>query len=68
VTRLGETSPTAPVVSVVTATYNWSSLLRHAITSVQRQTLTDFEMIIVGDACTDDSGEVVAAMNDGRLR
>jgi glycosyltransferase involved in cell wall biosynthesis len=66
--RLVETKPAAPLVSVITATYNWSSVLRHAITSVQRQTLTDLEMIIVGDACSDDSGEVVAALNDGRLR
>lgn len=53
--RLVQTSPTAPLVSVVTATYNWSSVLRQAITSVQRQTLTELEMFIVGDPCTDDS-------------
>lgn len=43
-------------------------MLRHAITSVQRQTFADLEMIIVGDACTDDTEQVVASMNDGRLR
>jgi hypothetical protein len=43
-------------------------VLRHAITSVQRQTFTDFEMIVVGDACTDDTEQVVGEMNDGRLR
>ncbi|MEA2682841.1 MAG: hypothetical protein QOK05_1169 [Chloroflexota bacterium] len=51
----------------MTATYNWSSVLRHAITSVQHQTMADLEMIIVGDACTDDTAEVVESMNDGRL-
>jgi glycosyltransferase involved in cell wall biosynthesis len=63
-----ETSLAVPLVSVVTATYNWSSVLRHAISSVRRQSLTDLEMIIVGDACTDDTAEVVASLNDGRLR
>jgi glycosyltransferase involved in cell wall biosynthesis len=43
-------------------------VLRHAITSVQRQTLTDLEMIIVGDACTDDTADVVRATDDRRLR
>lgn len=66
--RLIDAEAAAPLVSVVTATYNWSSVLRHAITSVQNQTLADLEMIIVGDGCTDDSGDVVASMNDGRLR
>jgi glycosyltransferase involved in cell wall biosynthesis len=64
------TEPTtaAPLISVVTATYNWSSVLRHAIQSVLWQTLQDFEMLIIGDGCTDDSAEVVASFQDPRLR
>jgi glycosyltransferase involved in cell wall biosynthesis len=57
----------APRVSVVIATYNWSSVLRHAIASVLGQTLADFEVIVVGDCCTDDSAEVVASFGDPRL-
>jgi len=55
-------------VTVIIATYNWSSVLRHAIGSVLRQTFTDFELLVVGDGCTDDSESVVAAINDPRLR
>ena len=57
-----------PRVSVIVATYNWSSVLRHAITSVLRQTMTDFELLVVGDGCTDDSADVVAATGDPRVQ
>ncbi|PTL36659.1 hypothetical protein CLG94_02970 [Candidatus Methylomirabilis limnetica] len=57
-----------PLVSVITATYNWSSVLRYAIQSVLWQTCQDFEMLIIGDGCTDDSEEVVASFRDSRLR
>jgi hypothetical protein len=58
----------APLVSVITATYNWSSVLRYAIQSVLWQTYQDLEMLIIGDGCTDDSEEVVASFRDPRLR
>jgi glycosyltransferase involved in cell wall biosynthesis len=57
-----------PLVSVVVATYNWSSVLRHAVASALRQTYPALEVIVVGDACTDDSGDVVRSFRDGRVR
>jgi hypothetical protein len=51
---------TAPAISVVIATYNRSRTLAYAIESVLKQTFTDWELIVVGDACTDDTAEVVA--------
>jgi glycosyltransferase involved in cell wall biosynthesis len=59
---------TSPRVSVVTATYNRSNVLRYTIESVLASTFTDFEMIVVGDACTDDTEEVVRSFGDPRLR
>jgi len=49
-----------PAISVVIATYNRSRALAHAIESVLGQTFADWELIVVGDACTDDTAEIVA--------
>ena len=57
-----------PRVSIVTATYNRAEVLRLTIESVRRSRLTDWEMIIVGDACTDDSEAMVASFGDQRIR
>jgi glycosyltransferase involved in cell wall biosynthesis len=57
-----------PRVTAIIATYNWSSVLRYSVASVLRQTFTDFELLVVGDGCTDDSERVVAATNDPRVR
>lgn len=45
---------------MVIATYNRSRVLAYAIESVFKQTFTDWELIVVGDACTDDTAEIVA--------
>jgi glycosyltransferase involved in cell wall biosynthesis len=57
-----------PLVSVVIATYNWSSVLRHAIRSALWQTYPALEVIVVGDACTDDSEAVVRSFGDPGVR
>jgi len=57
----------SPRVSVIIATYNRSGPLRYAIASVLAQTLEDFELLVVGDACTDDSEAVVREMSDPRV-
>lgn len=57
-----------PAITVAIATYNWSGALRCALRSVLSQTVQDFEVLVVGDGCTDDSERVVAAFGDSRLR
>ena len=56
-----------PLVSIVVATYNRSQVVAHAIASVRRSTVTDWELIVVGDHCTDDTEAVVAGFADPRI-
>lgn len=57
-----------PTVTVVIATYNRASTLKYAIESVLWQTFKNFELWIIGDACTDNTEEVVNGFtNDPRV-
>jgi glycosyltransferase involved in cell wall biosynthesis len=56
-----------PLVSVIVATYNSRTTLACALDSVRRQDFQDFEVWVVGDACTDDSHEIVEAIGDARF-
>ncbi|MEL7342884.1 MAG: glycosyltransferase family A protein, partial [Bacteroidota bacterium] len=58
---------TSPLVSVIIPTYNYSSVLRCAIESVLLQTMTDFELWVIGDGCTDNSEQVVSDFKDPRI-
>jgi GT2 family glycosyltransferase len=60
--------PKSPLATVIIATYNWSAVLPYAINSVLRQTMDDFELLVVGDGCSDDSEKVVTAIPDSRVR
>ena len=57
-----------PRVTVIISTYNWGTVLPYSISSVLRQSFTDFEILVVGDGCTDDSEQVVTAITDPRVR
>jgi glycosyltransferase involved in cell wall biosynthesis len=58
----------APLISVVIATYNWSSVLRYAVASALRQTYPNIEVLVIGDGCTDDSAVVIESFEDPRVR
>ncbi len=60
-------SRATPRISVVTATYNRSNVLVHSIQSLRGSTLSDWELLVVGDACTDDTADVVAGFDDPRI-
>src|SRR5438270_6194158 len=61
-------SSDSPRASVITAAYNRSNVLYYAIESVRRQTCEDWEHIVVGDHCTDDTEAIVERFNDSRIR
>jgi glycosyltransferase involved in cell wall biosynthesis len=60
--------PSPPRISVVMATFDRSHVIGYAIRALQAQTLRDWELIVVGDACTDDTAAVVAGFADPRIR
>lgn len=57
-----------PLISICVATYNRSSLLvDRSLRSLVRQSYKNLEIIVVGDCCTDDTEQRVAAMRDSRI-
>ncbi|MEO7815163.1 MAG: glycosyltransferase family A protein [Sphingomicrobium sp.] len=58
----------APRVTIIMATFNYCAVLPFSIGSVLLQTMGDFELLVVGDGCTDDSEAVVGAIGDPRVR
>jgi glycosyltransferase involved in cell wall biosynthesis len=58
----------APRVSVAISTWNRAHLVSRAIRSVLAQTFEDFEVLVVDDGSTDATPEVVAGVDDARLR
>lgn len=59
----------SPLVSVYVPTYNRASILMdRAVSSVLGQTYRNFELIIIGDCCTDDTDKLVRKIDDPRIR
>jgi glycosyltransferase involved in cell wall biosynthesis len=58
---------TAPAASIVIATYNRPQVLRYAIRSVLQSTFEDWELIVVGDGCTDGTEALARSFGDARI-
>ena len=57
-----------PLVSVIIPTWNRGELLlSRTVPSILNQTYPHLEIIIVGDCCTDNTGELLASVGDPRL-
>jgi glycosyltransferase involved in cell wall biosynthesis len=57
-----------PLVSVVMTVYNYENFVQDSIKSILSQSFSDFEFIIVDDASTDKTAEVVDSFKDSRIR
>lgn len=57
-----------PTVSVILPTYNRADILGDAVRSVLAQTYEDFELLIVDDASTDNTDDIVAEFGDSRIQ
>jgi len=53
-----------PTVTIVLPTYNRASFLSDAFASIERQTFSDWELVIVDDGSTDQTKAVVARFAD----
>src|SRR6266436_4308065 len=58
----------APLVSVVTATYNHENYIGPCIESLLRQTYPNWEQIIIDDGSTDATPKVIRQYSDPRIR
>lgn len=56
-----------PKISVLMSVYNGEKYLREAIVSILNQTFGDFEFIIINDASTDKSMDIIESYNDTRI-
>ena len=57
-----------PKVSVVVLTHNRPDMLCRAVSSILNQTFQDFEIVLVDDASTDNTPEVVRGLGDARIK
>lgn len=57
-----------PVISVIIPAYNGEHTILETIQSVQNQTFSDFEIIVIDDGSTDRTLELLYSIKDDRLK
>lgn len=56
-----------PLISIIMPTFNRVNFLKKAIKSIQKQTYDNFELIVVDDASTDNTENLISSLRDNRL-
>ena len=57
-----------PKISIVMPTYNRAQLIGETVKSIQRQTYSNWELIIVDDGSDDNTEEIISGINDSRIQ
>ena len=57
-----------PKVTVLMSVYNGRLYLKESIESILNQTFNDFDLLIINDGSTDNSGEIILSFDDPRIR
>jgi len=57
----------APKITVIMPVYNGEKYLKEAINSILNQTYTDFELLLINDASTDDTERIINSYKDHRI-
>lgn len=57
-----------PTISVITPVYNGERFVGRTIASVLNQTFKDFEYILINDASTDSSLDIIKSFDDPRIK
>lgn len=57
-----------PAISVIVPAYNAERTILKTIESVQKQTFSDFELIVINDGSTDQTLELIGNLKDPRIK
>jgi glycosyltransferase involved in cell wall biosynthesis len=57
-----------PKITVLMPVYNCELYIREAVDSILNQTFTDFEFLIIDDASTDKTAEIIKTYTDSRIK
>lgn len=58
----------SPLLSYIVLSYNYEHYIANSIQSIFDQSVQDFEVVVVDDASTDKSVEIIESFDDSRIR
>jgi len=56
------------IISIIMSTYNRADLILETIESIQKQTYSNWELIIVDDGSEDNTAELIRKLHDSRIK